>query len=194
MARYIINVFCIMFTVPTELKTKYSEELNLRKLSAAKRSAYMKWLRYYLDYCHKYHHRFKDPDSLAAFTLKLSEKGQSKAQQFEAAVALKIYFELVKKKEGLLTGKAQKALGDDWDLILEKLKKSIQTLHYSPSTLNTYSMWAIRFRDFLISEGKTASTCAQDAADFFTYLANKRKVAASTQNQASPCCSCLPKC
>ena len=40
------------------------------------RDAYLKWLRFYLDFCVKYRHRPRERDSLQPFLEKLASKGQ----------------------------------------------------------------------------------------------------------------------
>ena len=42
---------------------------------------YKKWLRYYLDFCHKYNHEFSVKKSLAHYINKLKEKSQTDQQQ-----------------------------------------------------------------------------------------------------------------
>ena len=49
---------------------------------------FRKWLRYYLDFCKKYHFPESKPESLPHFIKKLQEKHQSSHQQIQAAVAL----------------------------------------------------------------------------------------------------------
>jgi len=75
-------------------------------------------------------------------------------------------------------------LADNWNKVLAELKKRIQTLQYSPKALRAYVSWRRRFRDFLLEGKRTAPASDQDTADFFTYLASEKRVAASTQNQA----------
>lgn len=171
-----------MYTIPKKLETAYGEALAGRKVSVQQRGQFFKWLRYYLDFCRKHGHRFKDPDNLQLFMLKLSEKGQGSVQQSQATKALGVYFSLV--KERTVADEGDRLLADDWDSIFELLKKRIQTLHYSKNTLKTYALWAQQFRAYLLREKVAAPASAKEAAAFFTYLASERKVAASTQNQA----------
>jgi len=56
---------------------------------------YQKWLRYYLDFCHKYQFIEADPDSLPCFVQKLHEKNQSMYQQEPASHAIGLYYELI---------------------------------------------------------------------------------------------------
>ncbi len=58
---------------------------------------YLKWLRYYLDFCSKYRHAPRDDDSLAPLLEKLSSKNQSLDRQRQAAKAVGLYYDLVKR-------------------------------------------------------------------------------------------------
>jgi len=55
---------------------------------------YVKWLRYYLDFCDKYRREVLDRESLQAFLLKLASKNQSAEQQAQAARSVNLYLEL----------------------------------------------------------------------------------------------------
>ena len=54
-----------------------------------------KWLRFYLDFCKKYHLPPKYEKSLSPFIEKLREKRQPQAQQDQAAVAINLYYDLL---------------------------------------------------------------------------------------------------
>jgi hypothetical protein len=57
---------------------------------------YLKWLRFYLDFCLKYRHPPRDSDSLQPFLQKLAEKNQSVVNQEQAAQSVKLYYETLK--------------------------------------------------------------------------------------------------
>ncbi|MBI1987083.1 MAG: phage integrase N-terminal SAM-like domain-containing protein [Nitrospinae bacterium] len=59
-------------------------------------AAYAKWLRYYLDFCHKYHFPPQQRGSLAPFLQKLEEKNQTKAQRQQASDGITRYYELLR--------------------------------------------------------------------------------------------------
>lgn len=63
------------------------------------------------------------------------------------------------------------------------LDAAIKVRHYSPKTDKTYASWIIRLQYFAKKKAPELLT-AQDVKSFLTDLAVKRKVAASTQNQA----------
>ncbi len=60
---------------------------------------------------------------------------------------------------------------------------AIQVRHYSPKTLKTYRGWVQKFQTFTKSKDPV-SISTDDVKAYLTFLAVKRKVAASTQNQA----------
>jgi integron integrase len=70
-----------------------------------------------------------------------------------------------------------------WDSIYWKLKNEIQVRHYSIKTFKAYSQWIHQFQGF-VKDKPPHSLSTDDVKAFLTFLAVKRKVAASTQNQA----------
>ena len=75
-----------------------------------------------------------------------------------------------------------------FDALIQKVREVIRIKHYSNKTEKTYVHWIKRFNEYLtqVHKGiKPVDTwrCA-DVQDFLTYLAMRRKVSASTQNQA----------
>lgn len=59
-------------------------------------SEYTKWLRYYFDYCHKYHVTDSISESTRLFIEKLREKRQTEVQRQQAVHALSLYHEMQK--------------------------------------------------------------------------------------------------
>jgi hypothetical protein len=67
--------------------------------------------------------------------------------------------------------------------LLDRLRDSIRTLHYSRRTEQAYAYWVIRFIHF--SGRRHPSTLGEtEVTAFLNFLAADRNVAASTQNQA----------
>lgn len=62
--------------------------MNKKSVPVSVHNNHKKWLRYYLDFCHKYYHRYADRESLKHFMVKLHEKHQSLASQAEATQAV----------------------------------------------------------------------------------------------------------
>ncbi len=73
--------------------------------------------------------------------------------------------------------------GASWVAQFTRLVEEIQVRHYSPKTLKTYRLWLRQFQAFTRSK-PPESLSAADVKEFLTWLAVKKEVAASTQNQA----------
>jgi hypothetical protein len=56
---------------------------------------YLKWLRYYLDFCDRYGHTPSDPVSVPRFIIKLTDKHQSDFQQEQARRAVGLYHAMI---------------------------------------------------------------------------------------------------
>lgn len=72
--------------------------------------------------------------------------------------------------------------------IIVKLREAIRVKHYSYSTERSYIDWVKRFYEYLLDIKKKEvidrDLTGEDVRDYLTYLAIKRRVASSTQNQA----------
>jgi integron integrase len=67
--------------------------------------------------------------------------------------------------------------------LLDQMRETLQALHYAIRTENTYVDWVKRF--ILFHDKRHPKDMGEkEVAAFLTHLATKRKVAASTQNQA----------
>src|SRR3989338_6035427 len=84
-----------MLNIPAALFTKYNLLLNKKSVPVSVHNNYKKWLRFYLDFCHKYCHQYADRESLKYFMIKLHEKNQSPVMQEEAAKAVSLYYEIL---------------------------------------------------------------------------------------------------
>jgi len=73
--------------------------------------------------------------------------------------------------------------GASWAAEYAALANEIKVRHYSSKTLNTYNGWVRKFQTFTKSE-QPLSLVTHDVKEFLTFLAVKRKVSSSTQNQA----------
>lgn len=67
--------------------------------------------------------------------------------------------------------------------LLDEVRSTLRTAHYSKSTEETYISW---IRQFVLYHNKThpEKMGAEEIKNFITYLANERHVSSSTQNQA----------
>jgi len=87
-----------MLVIPAALQAQYIDFLKNRMVPSNAHSSYLKWLRFYLDFCTKYHFSPVRRESLVQFLRKLHEKRQTKAQQEQASQAIMLYYELVHPK------------------------------------------------------------------------------------------------
>ncbi|MDX2495363.1 MAG: integron integrase [Desulfuromusa sp.] len=138
------------------------------------------------------------------FIEKLENKGQSEALREQAQSAISLYFKMLRTK-GITERKNarsettnQKAerpnstltsfineltSGTDWRWVYIKLEEQIRVRHYSDKTLKSYRGWIRQFQTFVKS--CDATTLNTDMVkSFLTFLAVKRQVSASSQNQA----------
>ena len=83
-----------MFAVPSELVRRYEARLAQRNVMAGQRPHYHKWLRYYLDFCHKYSFAPADRQSWPAFQEKLRAKHQPESLCQQAQHAVSLYWEI----------------------------------------------------------------------------------------------------
>jgi integron integrase len=88
-----------MLTIPSALQTQFEVCLRNKALPKHTHGLYKKWLRYYLDFCQKYHFPPGHEDSLGPFLNKLQEKKQTTAQQHQASHAITLYYELLHTRD-----------------------------------------------------------------------------------------------
>jgi integron integrase len=85
-----------MKDIPSDILTRYSDILKKRSVSAGSHPYYLKWLRYYLDYCSKYDLPDTSSRSLSQFLQKLRDKKQTEEQQKQAGHAVSLYLDMEK--------------------------------------------------------------------------------------------------
>ena len=104
-----------MRKIPAALNVQFNALLVKNEIPQRFRNYYLKWLRYYLDFCQRYRFSESNSQSLPSFIRKLKEKRQTDAQQKQAGEAIHIYYELIRSessnKEGGLTKQPQKPEG-----------------------------------------------------------------------------------
>jgi integron integrase len=185
-----------MIKLPKALWDKFNDWLGRDRVDDNRHGEYRKWLRYYLDFCHKYSHGYVDERSLGLFVRKLETKGEHSSQVEEASCAVRMYYRIAEEADDLLpqpppepekTSKlppaADQPAGASWVDELAKLREEIRVRHYSPKTLSSYYGWARKFQTFVRSKSP-ALLDSEDVKRYLTWLAMERDVAASTQNQA----------
>lgn len=191
-----------MIRLPESVSAAYNYFMAHRKVPAWQQPYFRKWLLYYVDFCHKYKHPYDVLASLDAFLVKLQEKQQSKDSRQQAHEAIALYFEmLVLRKpqdQGIPAGKQTMAPVPDlssaagsetpstatsWVWVYEKLEEQIRVRHYSDKTLKSYRGGVRQLQSY--TKSKNASDLSiEDIKAFLNYLAVKKKVSASSQNQA----------
>ena len=185
-----------MIDIPAELRNKYTSFLAQRQVPSHTHNIYLKWLRFYLDFCNKYQHTPSLRGSLPLFIGKLHEKKQTSRQQEQAQHAIHLYYALVNNESG--GGKLNQAAVQSqdttykptltseqtaWEKIYSDLDAAIKVRHYSPKTYQSYAGWTRQLQTFTRQKAPALLTI-DDVKSFLTHLAVERKVAASTQNQA----------
>ena len=180
-----------MLNIPTQLRNDYARWLVQRHIPPHNHNFYLKWLRFYLDFCNKYHHDPAHHSSLPLFIRKLQEKNQTPRQQTQASYAIRLYYELntfnepanqnnkARQKSSVGLPKEKKL----WAKIYDDLDTAIKVRHYSPKTYKTYAGWVRQFQHFT-HEKTPESLTINDVKSFLTHLAVTRKVSSSTHNQA----------
>ena len=150
-----------------------------------------------MDFCFKYNHDPTIRESVLPFIQKLKAKRQSRHQLAQATKAIELYLEIdghleEHDKQPLLNTKTfdvsikkteVKEANADWRPVYNGLESEIKLRHYSPRTLEAYRTWARHLQGFTKSKDPSLLS-SQDVKDFLTHLAVKRKVSASSQNQA----------
>lgn len=80
------------------MQAQFEECLRNKAVPKETHGLYKKWLRYYLDFCQKYHFPDAQRESLHPFLRKLEEKRQTKEQQEQAAHTIALYHEILDEK------------------------------------------------------------------------------------------------
>jgi len=187
-----------MLDLPPQVKSNYRQFLQKCNIPPHNHNFYLKWLRYYLDFCEKYHHSPSRPESLPAFLQKLQEKQKVLSRQRQASHAIQLYYALLdpdsphqraKPATVRQKGAVQKpsiALSPEeaaWQQVYTDLHTIIKMRHYSPRTYKSYAIWIRQLQHFT-REKAPESLTTEEVRAFLTHLEVKRKVSASTQNQA----------
>ena len=87
-----------MIKISQELGVQFEALLAQKEIPKKLHSEYLKWLRYYLDFCHKYGFEKSKKESLPHFIKKLQDKRQTSQQQKSATLAISIYYEIKPSK------------------------------------------------------------------------------------------------
>ena len=85
-----------MRRISAALREAFVRGLTAGGVPSGKTDDYLKWLRFYLDFCAKYRHPPRDSDSLEPFLQKLASKNQSQMQQEQAAHSVSVFYDLMR--------------------------------------------------------------------------------------------------
>jgi len=186
----------IIIKIPEALRRKYDHLLVTGSVPPKEYAAYKKWLQFYLDFCKKYKHSYAERKSLSLFCDKLRDKHQNDAQRLQAQIAVKLYYFGLSPESATASPLRQvhhvreetkrpvpDEKPDPWSIAIEALKNEIMVRHYSKKTLKAYSLWSEKLRYF-IKNKLPENLTPDDVKVFLTFLAVKKKVSASSQNQA----------
>ena len=88
-----------MQLIPDDILAQYEDALKKRAIPVARYADYRKWLRYYLDFRSKYTLSDSKSEHVRLFIEKLQKKNQTPEQQKQAAQALSLYFEILRKMD-----------------------------------------------------------------------------------------------
>jgi integron integrase len=97
-----------MKKIPDALNAQFVALLDKNRIPQKFHNHYLKWLRYYLDFCERYRFSESNSQSLSNFIQKLKEKRQTDAQQKQANEAIHFYYELIRSKPSNNTGELPK--------------------------------------------------------------------------------------
>lgn len=88
-----------MLQIPAQIITKFTTFITGQGIPVEKRGYYVKWVRYYLDFCHKYQFKQGTGVSLSAFLKKLDQKRQPPDLQEQAEQAVQLLFSYTRPSE-----------------------------------------------------------------------------------------------
>lgn len=107
-----------MRKIPDVLVHEMLRNMKAEKISRNVQVEYFKWLRYYLDFCWKYQHSTRDPETEILYLKKLSSKGQSHQQQRQASECITMFREVSKRFPAKGQEQDQVELPGDWGQVL----------------------------------------------------------------------------
>ena len=85
-----------MLKIPPHVETAFITILEENGVKLKSRPRYLKWLRYYLDYCEKYQFDSQSNASLAPFVQRLSQKKQTEQQQQQACQDIQFFHQMAR--------------------------------------------------------------------------------------------------
>ena len=83
-----------MIDLPTHLAVRYTDFLTVNDIEQSQHRFYLKWLRYYHDFCTEYSFKWSETDSLSAFLIKLRNKNQQPFMLAQAKKAVELLWKM----------------------------------------------------------------------------------------------------
>ncbi|RME99254.1 MAG: integron integrase, partial [Alphaproteobacteria bacterium] len=161
---------------------QFHQFLIERKLVQPKVAPYMQqWVEKFLIFARR--HRDEPFEQvLERYAHSLEEQARYEPWQIDQARdALILYYHHFRRAED---ARGNGARCGGWDEVAPRVREWMRIKHYSPNTEKTYTQWMQRFFFWLDrQEGKRQPDLAA-FRDFISHLATRKKVSASTQNQA----------
>ena len=170
-----------------ETLPEFQKYLLEKKLAPEKNIPYLAyWVSRFLSFCRKRDLASDEYHETAVIefldVLRADEKIPD-WQPRQADDALKLYYFNYLGRGGAGTAPGLKS--DEVPEALAEVKRLIRLRHYSYSTERTYLHWIGQFFSYALTEGKKpADLSSAEYKDFLGHLALKKRVSASTQNQA----------
>ena len=85
-----------MQQVSPDIWAAFERRLDQAQVPAGQRPGYLKWVRFYFDFCSKYGHSPALPTSLGPFLNKLAAKNQSVGRRIQASAAVRLLIQACK--------------------------------------------------------------------------------------------------
>lgn len=172
----------------SEILPEFQEFLLANKLVSEKNIPfYALWVSKFISFMNGNPDIPKDSTLLAFLEQLPKQKKIEDWQLQQAEEAVKLYLEHFLKTEKQ-DEKDRSIHIADIAQTLDEMRRLVRLKHYSYSTEKTYIDWAKRFFDFCaglkVNSTDQLSCQSSDIREFLSYLAVKKRVSASTQNQA----------
>jgi integron integrase len=169
-----------------ETLPEFQKHLREKKLAAGKNIPFLAyWVSRFLIFARKKDISIDDYNESAIIEFLDILRADAKIldwQTRQADDALKLYYFHYLGKTG---PKFDVVEGKGFSDALQEVRRLIRLRHYSYSTERNYLQWIQRFFSYARTEGtKVSDLTTAEFKDFLSHLAIKRRVSASTQNQA----------
>ena len=126
-----------MEQVPIEMREEFERRLEGARIPELQRPGYRKWLRFYIDFCHKYGHSPTSASSLGPFLSKLASKKQSVGLQVHRRIRQRLGAPLEGPGVSGVSASAP-GRGSSWEREYRDLEGAIRLRNYSGKTLEAY--------------------------------------------------------